>query len=119
MSTLPTFDRLSERVSAGERLSDAELNELASTPDILLIGMLADAARHRLSGTRVTYLRVATCPWDRDLGDGVPPAARELRITGAPVSLERALAAVERTKATAGNRTVAGFSWADIVRLAS
>jgi aminodeoxyfutalosine synthase len=119
MSTLPTFDRLSERVSAGERLSDAELAELAGTPDILLIGMLADAARQRRSGTRITYLRVASCPWDQDLRDGVPSAARELRITGTPVSLGKALTAVERTKASAGARTVAGFSWADIGRLAS
>src|SRR5688572_27962 len=109
MSALPTFDRLSERVSAGDRLTDAELTELASTPDILLIGMLADAARHRLSGARITYLRVASCSWDQDLGKGVPPAARELRITGTPVSLEKALAAVDRTKTAAGNRTVAGF----------
>ena len=118
MSALPTFDLLSERVSAGERLSDADLAELTRTPDILPIGMLADAVRRRLSGTRVTYLRVASCPCDQAIEGVVPPAAREVRIAGAPASLAMALAAVERTKAAAGDRTVAGFSWADVVRLA-
>jgi len=117
MSALPTFDLLSERVSAGERLSDADLAELTRTPDILPIGMLADAVRRRLSGTRVTYLRVASCPCDQAI-EGVSPAAREVRIAGAPASLAMALAAIERTKAAAGDRTVAGFSWADVVRLA-
>jgi len=117
MSTLPTFDLLSERVSAGERLSDADLVELTRTPDILPIGMLADAVRRRLSGTRVTYLRVASYPCDQAI-EGVSPAAREVRIAGAPASLAMALAAIERTKAAAGDRTVAGFSWADVVRLA-
>ena len=49
----------------------------------------------------------------------MPPAAREVRLTGTPASLEAALTAIERTKVVAGNRTLSGFSWGDVVRLAS
>jgi aminodeoxyfutalosine synthase len=115
MSTLPTFDLLSERVSAGERLSDAEVRELASSPDILVTGMLADSARHHLRGSTTTYLRVAS----HAVGDqpGVPPqAARELRISGDGASFDDAVAAVAGTKHVAGDRTIAGFSWTDVTR---
>ena len=50
-----------ERVAAGERLSADEIRELAATPDILSLGMLADVLRRRLHGSRATFLRVAEC----------------------------------------------------------
>lgn len=115
MSTLPTFDLLSERVSAGGRLSDAELTELATAPDILLIGMLADSARQRLRGSTATYLRVASHAVGQD--PVTPPdAARELRISGEAASLDHAVAAVGQARRVAGDRTIAGFSWADVTR---
>jgi aminodeoxyfutalosine synthase len=118
MSTLPPFDVMSERVSTGGRLTNAEVTELARTPDILLIGMLADAARRRLRGDRVTFLRVAPCPCDQEIED-VPRAASELQITGTPGSLEVALDAIARAKTLAGDRTIAGFSWRDVTRFAA
>ena len=84
MSTLPTFDTLNEHVSAGERLSDVDLLELSRAPDILQIGMLADVARRRLNGATVTYLRVISRPWDQEIVESMPPAAREVRLTGTP-----------------------------------
>ena len=48
-----------DRVNAGERLTSAEIAQLVATPDILPLGMLADALRRRLHGRAVTYLRVA------------------------------------------------------------
>ena len=130
MTTPSTFDLLIERVTAGERLAAPEFAELAAAPDILPLGMLADALRRRLHGTQVTYLRVASCACDPVTGslqasgtppsaDAIPPAARELRITGAPGTLDVAVTAVERAKAVAGDRAVSGFSWADVDRVAS
>ena len=118
MSTSVTFDSLMARLAAGERLLADDITQLATTPDILPLGMLADALRRRLHGTEVTYLRVAVCPFDQSFADAVPPAARHVRITGAPDSLDVALAAVESAKAVAGERTVSGFSWLDIERFA-
>lgn len=119
MSTPVTFDSLMARVDAGERLLSDDITQLATTPDILPLGMLADAVRRRLHGTQVTYLRVALCPFDRSFADAVPPAAHHVRITGAPGTLSVAATAVESAKAVAGLRTVSGFSWLDIERFAA
>jgi aminodeoxyfutalosine synthase len=119
MTAPSLFDALLERVTAGDRLSPAEIATLSDAPDILPLGMLADALRRRLRGTRVTYLRLASCPFDQSFADAVPPAAREVRITGAPATLDVAVTAVRSAKAVAGDRTVSGFTWADIDRVAS
>jgi aminodeoxyfutalosine synthase len=110
------FDANIDRISAGERLTADEIRTLAQTPDILPLGMLADALRRRLHGTRATFVRVAACAFDQSIADAAPPAARELRLTGAPESLEAAVAAVQAARSVAGVRTVAGFSWADAER---
>jgi aminodeoxyfutalosine synthase len=114
-----TFEAQMTRISAGERLSPEEVTTLASAPDILTLGMLADAAKRRLHGTRTTFLRVAVCPFDQPLTDVVLPAAREIRLTGTPDSLEVAVAAVETARSVAGDRAVCAFSWADVERLAA
>ena len=118
MSTPVTFDSLMARVSAGEPLAADDITQLATTPDILPLGMLADAVRRRLHGTQVTYLRVAPCAFDAPFADAVPPAAQHVRVTGTPDTLSVALAAVESAKAVAGQRTVSGLSWLDIERFA-
>ena len=105
-----------DRVAAGERLSPEEITELCAGPDLLALGMLADAVRRRLHGTRVTYVRVATCAVDQT--PDVPAAAREVRITGEPKSLDQAVNAVAGARVAAGaGRTVTGFSWLDVERL--
>jgi 2-iminoacetate synthase ThiH len=113
------FDSLLQRVTAGETLEAAAIADLAATPDILQLGMLADVVRRRLHETRVTYLRVAPCPFDASFTEVVLPAAREVRITGAPDSLQRAVTAVTQARAVAGERALSGFSWPAIEALAS
>ena len=119
MTISSLFDALLERVSAGERLEATELTQLAETPDILQLGMLADTVRRRIHGAQVTYVRVALCPFDKPFTDAVPLAAREIRVTGTPDSLEVAATAVETARAVAGQRTVSAFSWLDVERLAA
>jgi hypothetical protein len=106
-------------VQAGEPLPADEVLQLAAAPDILPLGMLADSLRRRLHGDTVTYLRVAQCPFDASFVDAVPLAAREVRITGQPATLNVAVTAVETAKAVAGDRVVSGFAWPDIERLAA
>jgi aminodeoxyfutalosine synthase len=117
--TALTFDHWLDRVNAGERLSDDDIAQLAATPDIVSVGMLADALRRRLHGARVTYVRVAACPFDGSFTSAVSPVAREVRITGSPATVADALAAVQSAKAVAGERSVSGFSWLDVTRLSS
>jgi hypothetical protein len=113
------FDHHLERIAGGEDLEPAVVQALATSADILPAGMLADALKRRLHGARVTFLRVAICPFDRSFADAVPPAAAEVRITGAPESLDMALSAIGSARAVAGERPLTGFSWADVERFAA
>lgn len=113
-----SFDQYLESLTAGVPLDPDVVRELAKLPDILPAGMLADALKRWLHGARVTFLRVAACPFDRSFADSVPPAAGEVRITGAPDAVDVAVSAVAAAKAVAGGRTVSGFSWADVERWA-
>ena len=118
MMTPSTFDDRMARIESGERMTPADIEELAALPDVLPLGMLADALRRRLHGTAVTFVRVATWPVDRPGDVPVPTAAREVRITGAPESLAAALDAIKAVREAAGDRVVAGLSWQDVERLA-
>jgi aminodeoxyfutalosine synthase len=62
---------------------------------------------------------VACCAYDKPLAEAVPPSAREVRLTGAPPSLDVALSAVHSAKAVAGDRVVSGFSLLDLQSLAA
>jgi aminodeoxyfutalosine synthase len=119
MTISSIFDTLQERVSGGERLGADDLAQLVATPDILQLGMLADTVRRRVHGAQVTYVRVALCPFDMPFTDAVPLAAREIRVTGTPETLEVAVTAVEAARAVAGERAVSAFSWLDVERLAT
>jgi aminodeoxyfutalosine synthase len=109
----------SSRIAAGERLRPEEIEELAATPDILAVGMLADEVRRRTHGDRVTFVRVASCAFDKPIAEAVPLGAREVRLSGAPGSLDIAMTAVQSAKAVAGARAVSGFSLIDLQGLAN
>jgi aminodeoxyfutalosine synthase len=118
MTTPSPFDQLTQRIAAGERLSAGEIRNLAAAHDILPLGMLADALKRRLHGTRVTFLRVSTTPFDGAVAPTAAPAARELRLTGAPANLTAAVQAVAAARSVAGARTLAAFRWNDVERVA-
>jgi aminodeoxyfutalosine synthase len=118
MNTSTMFDTYMERIEAGERLSADEITALASTPDILPLGMLADRARRIRHDVRTTFLRVAVYPIDASFGDAVPPQAKEVRITGSPKDVSHALELLERVKTIAAGRAVSAFSWTDVERIA-
>jgi aminodeoxyfutalosine synthase len=113
------YDAYSKRLAAGERLAGEDIRELAASHDILALGMLADEARRRAHGTRVTFARVASCAHDKPIAEAVPLTAREVRLTGTPATLDVALTAVEAAKAVAGDRLVSGFSLIDLQALAA
>src|SRR5688500_7713423 len=54
-----SFEDLTAKVDAGERLTNEDMRGLASTRDIIALGMLASTVRRRLRGNEVTYVRVA------------------------------------------------------------
>jgi aminodeoxyfutalosine synthase len=104
-----------DRINGGDRLSPEEIRELATTPDILSLGMLADTVRRRMHGARATFLRVADVPFDA-AEMNIAAAAREVRLTGAPVDLEVAVASAGNATRAGAGRTLSGFAWADVAR---
>lgn len=116
--TTTVFDERLARIEADQRLTADEVRELAASPDIVSLGMLADTQRRRLRGVRTTYVRVSTCACDASFADAVAPAAREICISGSPESDVVARSAVRSARAIAGTRAVTGFSWADLERCA-
>jgi aminodeoxyfutalosine synthase len=112
------FDGFMARIDAGDRLSTGEIRDLAAAPDILPLGMLADALKRRLHGPRVTFLRVSLWRLDGGGAPAVAPAARELRLIGSPESLTVAVQAVAAARSVAGARTLAAFTWNAVERVA-
>ena len=98
-------------------VSDVELATLATTHDIINLGMLADGERRRRHGTRTTFVRVARVPATPGAPVPVPAAAGELRIEGAPSSRAAAIQRVREVAAAAGTVPISGYSHADLEQL--
>ena len=100
-------------------VSDVELATLATTHDIINLGMLADGERRRRHGTRTTFVRVATVSAAPGAPVRVPAAAGELRIEGAPSSRATAIERVREVAAAAGTVPISGYSLADLEQMAA
>jgi aminodeoxyfutalosine synthase len=100
-------------------ISAAELTSLATSHDIISIGMLADDLRRQRHGAETTFVRVASA--SADIGAAVvrPPSAGELRIVGVPDSRAAAVARVREVASAAAGAVVTGFSLGDLELLAA
>jgi len=116
MTATTSFDLYMDQAAQGTPLPADAVRELASAPDILSLGMIADALRRHVHGRRTTFLRVAESSFERPFADGVPELAGELRVTGEPGALESATKAIATAKSLGGGKTVAAFSWSDVER---
>lgn len=100
-------------------VTDAELTALASTHDIIQLGMAADDVRRQRHGLRTTFVRVADVAVEGDVAPNWPAAAGEIRIAGQPSSRAEALARVSQVAPLANGVPVSGFSLADLEQLAA
>jgi aminodeoxyfutalosine synthase len=100
-------------------ISAAELTTLATSHDIISLGMLADDVRRQRHGLKTTFVRVATTPADAGALVHCPPSAGELRIVGVAASRAAAVARVREVSAAAAGVAVTGFSLADLEALAA
>ena len=100
-------------------VSDVELDALATTHDIINLGMLADGERRRRHGTRTTFVRVASVSATLRAPVPVPVSAGELRIEGVPASRAAAIERVREVAAAAGMVPISGYSLADLERMAA
>ena len=113
------LDGIQATLTAGGRLDDMQILALVSTTDLISLGMLADDARRRRHGDRTTFARVAVVPVDAIARLEVPGAAGELRVVGAPDSLEVAETVVQAAVAGVASAgiPVSAFSLDDLERL--
>jgi len=100
-------------------VSDVELDALATTHDIINLGMLADGERRRRHGARTTFVRVASVSATPRAPVPVPVSAGELRIEGVPASRAAAIERVREVAAAAGMVPISGYSLADLEGMAA
>lgn len=104
---------LAARVETGDPLSDGDIDALAATPDIISLGMLANAFRRKIHGSEVTYVRVVDLKLvDQkvDTTTGLSAdSAGEMRIFQTPATLDAALEVVTNARERAGNTPVSAF----------
>jgi aminodeoxyfutalosine synthase len=100
-------------------ISAAELTSLATSHDIISIGMLADDLRRQRHGTKTTFVRVAETAAEPGAPISRPPSAGELRIVGVPASRAAAVERVREVAAAAAGAPVTGFSLADLETLSA
>src|SRR5512137_2226954 len=113
------LDSVLDRLAAGAALGEEDVAALASTTDILTLGMLADEARRKRHGASTTFVRVA----DVELpGAGapivIPPLAREVRVRAQAAALASRLSALHEIVKAAGKVPVTACSLADLERYA-
>jgi len=100
-------------------VSEQELSGLASSHDIITLGMVADEIRRAHHGTRTTFVRVANVDATPGAPTSIPQASGEVRVAGAPSSIDQAVVRVGETIAAAGEIPVSAFTLADLEQLAA
>ena len=100
-------------------ISAAELTSLATTHDIISIGMLAEDVRRRRHGLRTTFVRVADVSADTGASATAAPAAGEIRIVGVPASRAAAIERVKQVASAANGVAVSAYSLADLEQVSA
>jgi aminodeoxyfutalosine synthase len=99
--------------SAPVTIEDARA--LWKTTDLVSIGIMADEARRKRHGDRVTYLRVHDLALLDAAAAPLPEGAGEIRLTGsAPSALADAVAVVQPVVARAAGTPVSAFELGDL-----
>lgn len=117
---MATLEELTKKVDAGERLSEQDAVELASSRDIITLGMLSTTVRRRLHSNEVTYVRVADLKLDGEAElnvDSKADAAGEVRIFQTPHTLDAAVTIVEKARNTAGATPLSAFCLYELGKL--
>jgi hypothetical protein len=91
-------------------VTEPDLASLASSHDIIAIGMMADEARRARHGAATTFVRVAEVAAEPGSPIDVLPAAGEVRIVGIPADRQAAEARVREVSAVAGTVPLSAFS---------
>ncbi len=107
---------LEAAAAAGRALTRADAGRVAACSDLPAIGMLGELARKARHGDWVTFVRVCEVSNGAAVQDS--GEAGEVRLTGAPGSVDEARSAVRGAARIAAGSVVSGFSVDDLLRLA-
>ena len=108
------LDGIMDRLASGAPLAEDEAAALATTTDILALGMLADEARRRRHASVTTFVRVAEVALPGVGPVVIPPAAGEVRVRVAAADLASRLSALHDIVKAAGAVPVSACSLADL-----
>jgi aminodeoxyfutalosine synthase len=100
-------------------VTDSELSTLASSFDIITLGVKADEVRRARHSLRTTFVRVADVSWEPGAPVDIPASAGEVRIVGTPSSRAGALQRVGEVAPAARQAPLSGFSLAELEHLAA
>jgi aminodeoxyfutalosine synthase len=106
------------KVSGGRALTFDDVQALAGVSDLVRLGMLADEARRRRHGARVTFVRVADVTCGEAATAAWPATAGEIRLVGTPASVDEAIGQARALAARANGTPVSAFALHDLERLA-
>lgn len=92
--------------------------QILETPNLIEVGVAGDEKRRQMHGVKTTFVRVLEVHVEAPRSS-LPPGAQpgEIRIVGAPSSLDAAAAAVRAAVAVAKGVPVTGFSLGDLLNL--
>jgi hypothetical protein len=92
--------------------------QILETPDLIAVGIEGDEVRRRMHGAQTTFVRVLEVHVDVPL-QSLPSAAQpgEIRIVGAPTSIDAAVAAIRAAVSVANMIPVTGYSVSDLLAL--
>ena len=116
-ATTHSLADLEEKVAAGKALTSAEAARVMACPDLVSVGVLGESARCRAAGDTITFARVCAVSPAHDaieIGD-----ASEIRLTGAPASIDEARARVRAALPVVDGRALTAFSLADLLSICS
>jgi hypothetical protein len=100
-------------------VTDTELATLATSHDIISLGVAADDVRRTRHGARTTFVRVADVAAAPGEPIEIPRAAGEIRIVGTPANRAAAAQRLKEVLAAAGSTPVSAFSLADLEQVAA
>lgn len=106
-----------DQVTAGEPLTDAQLQWLLDTTDLIQLGMVGADVRARRVAAPGTFVRVDAVPLGQAAAWAIAPDAGDVRLTGAPASLDEAVDAIAALQSRA-TVPVTGFSVHDLALVA-